>query len=201
MKIKPIIFIFSVVFLLNCNEKDNSKSGTKIFDTATGFSMTVPSSFPKLDSQTKEGKLKKGVKQLNKLHASELEFDLNTIEKASIFQYDEDNIFLLNTKDYSVAEQGNYNEAISELNKFAYQTQNLNFPNARLDSVTSREKIDGIEFIKYILTAKISENKTMHVVNYYHLFKDKDFTASIIFTDEELGKQVLRAFKAAKLKK
>jgi len=201
MKISTIVFIFSAVFLLNCKEK-SGKPGTKINDNTTGFSMTVPGSFPKLDSPAKEGQLKKGTRQLNKLHDSELEFDLNSIEKANIFQADENNLFLLNTKEYNIDTQGNYNEAISELNKFAYQTQQLNFPNAKLDSATLKEKIDGIEFTKYILNAKISDDKTMHVVNYYHLFKDnKDFIASVIFTDEELGKEVLQAFRASKFKK
>lgn len=40
------------------------------------------------------------------------------------------------------------------------------------------------------------------MVNYHRLFNNKiDFTAAVIFTDERLGKEMLKAFKAAKFKK
>lgn len=164
--------------------------------------MVVPSSFTKLDREEKEGQLNKGKKQLNKLHDSELEFDSNSIGTATIFQHDNNNLFIINTKNFDIKTQGNYNEAINDLNRFVYETQALNFPNATLDSVTLKEKIDGREFIKYVLNAKISDNRTMHVINYYCLFEnDKDFTASIIFDNEELGKEILSSFKAAKFNK
>jgi hypothetical protein len=201
MNLKFTFFIFSIFTLLNCTGKED-KQESKIIDKTTGFYMSVPISFPKLDSGEKEGELERGKKQLNKLHDSELDFDENSIETANIFQHDSNNLFIFNTKKYDVKTQGNYREGISDLNKLLYQTQTLNFPKAELDSITVKEKIDGFEFIKYILNAKISENRTLHVINYYYLFRDnKDFTASIIFDNEELGKEILYAFKAAKFKK
>jgi len=200
MKINSLILFFFSVLLINCNKVENTP-GTQIVDISTGFTMTVPSSFKKLNNETKKEQLQRGKNQLNKLHEKELQFD-SSLERAKMFQYDGDNLFLLNTKNYDISSQGNYDKAIKELNQFAYQTQSLNFPTARIDSLTSKETIDGVKFIKYIINAKISENKTMHLINYYHLFgNNADFTASIVFTDEELGKEILKAFKASKFKK
>ncbi len=144
MKAASIIFIFSTTFLLNCTEK---KPGTKIIDNTLGFNMTVPGTFPKLDNSAKEGELKKGTRQLKKLHDSELEFDLSSIESASVFRHDDNNLFLLNIKNYNINNQGNYHEAINELNRFAYQTQALNCPIAKLDSVTFIEGVGGVVFL------------------------------------------------------
>ncbi|MBK1895825.1 hypothetical protein [Chryseobacterium paridis] len=194
---KILILLFTLL-LISCSEKEK-KSDSKIVDKTIGFSMIVPGSFSKLDEESKKEQIQKGVKRLDKLHDSA--FALSDIKNTILFKSDDENLFVLNNQDYDVKTQGDYNEAIKGINDLSYQTQSMNFPNANIDSVTSKEMIDGVEFSKFILSTKISETKTMHMVKYNKLFKDKDFTASVVFTNDELGREVIKAFKDSKFKK
>lgn len=195
---KFIAFPLLSFFLLSCNG-NKKKEGLKIIDNSVGLTMVVPSSFSQLDNEKKNEQVQKGKKLIDKLHDSV--FVLSDIQKVNLFSHDDNNMFVLNVQDYDIETQGDYKSAIKEANRLVYETQLKNFPNSEADSVTSKETIDGIEFTKFILNAKVSEKTTMHVVNYNRLFKNKkDFTAAIIFTDEELGKDILKAFKASKFK-
>lgn len=188
-----------IILLTSCSEK-KEKPGIKVIDKSIGFSMVVPGSFSKLDKETKLKKVQKGKKLIDDLHDSV--FVLSDIEKVNIFSHDNNNMFVLNTQNYDSETQGEYKSAINNVNKLVYETQIKNYPTTQIDSATSTEIIDGVEFMKYTLNAKISNNATMHMVNYNHLFNNKkDFTASIIFTTETLGKEVLKSFKAARFKK
>lgn len=192
--------IICLIFLLtSCSEKIE-KQGLKVIDKSIGLSMIVPDSFSKLDEETKLEKVQKGKKVIEDLHDSV--FVLNDIQKANIFSHDDNNMFVLNTQNYDFETQGEYRSAINNINKLIYETQVKNYPETKIDSSTTIEIIDGIEFMKFTLNATISKNATMHMVNYNHLFDNKkDLTAAVIFTDEALGKAVLKSFKAAKFKK
>lgn len=200
MKTQFYILLFCAAFLLlSCEQKEN-KPGLKIIDNKVGLSMVVPSSFSKLDDQTKNEQMQKGKRAIDKLHDST--FVLSDIQNVNMFSHNDNNMFLLNIQNYDQDSQGDYKTAINNANKLLYQTQIKNSPDIESDSVTSKEVIDGIEFMKFTLNTKISENETMHMVNYHRLFNNKiDFTAAVIFTDERLGKKMLKAFKAAKFKK
>ena len=195
---KYILFIF-FCFVISCKETKKD-TGLKIVDNSIGLKMIVPSSFVQLDQKEKEEKVQKGKKFIDKLHDST--FILSDVQKVNLFRHDDKNMFVLNTQDYDFDTHGDYKSAIKDINKLIYETQFKNYPTSQIDSSTSKEMIDGLEFIKFILNAKIDNNLTMHVVNYNRLFKNnKDFTASVIFTNEELGKEILKAVTNAKFKK
>ncbi len=175
------------------------RSDVTIIDDQTGFRMALPESFSELDAKTKKEQFQAGKRKMDQLHDST--FVLSNVDKAHLYKHDDNNIFVLNIQNYNVENQGEYDEAIRDNRKFLFQTQQLNFPEARIDSSSSREMIDGVEFNKFILNTTISKDKTMHVINYNKLLKDKDFTASVIFSDEDRGKEILKAFKNAKFRK
>lgn len=186
-------------FIIGCKE-NSKKPGLKIVDPAVGLTMTVPGSFPRLDQETKKETFQKGKRAIDKLHDSV--FVLSDIQKVNLFSHDDNNMFILNTQDYDFKTQGDFRSAIHEVNKLVYETQIKNYPASKIDSASSKEIIDGVEFIKFVLNAKVNDDITMHMVNYSKLFKNnKDFTAAVVFTDEELGKEILKAFKAATFKK
>lgn len=194
-----ILITLSFLSVICC--KENKKApGLKVVDNSVGLTMIVPNSFVKLGQETKEEKFQKGKKVINQLHDSV--FVLSDIQKVNLFSHDDNNMFILNTQDYDFKTQGDFRSSVNEINKLVYETQIKNYPSADIDSSSSKETIDGVEFMKFVLNAKVTNDLTMHMVNYSKLFKNnKDFTAAVIFTDEDLGKEILKAFRAAEFKK
>lgn len=163
--------------------------------------MIIPDNFELISAKEKDRQLNIGKEKINDLYNSDI--DLTDIGDPQIFTSNKTNYFLLNVQKFDSIEDtnNNYLSLVNQTNSAVLETYKRGFPDAKIESNTSSENIDGISFIKYVLKVTVSKKTTMYVISYNHLFKDKDFIFSIIFTDVEKGEEVLRKFRKSKFKK
>lgn len=198
MKIfKLCTFLLVLVFLKSCAQE--KQESIKIVDQSTGFKIVLPPNFSRLSESEKSKKLNQGKDKIDVLFESDI--DLSGVGEAQLFKVDETNYFIFSVQDFDPKVDGDYLDAINETNSTVIDAYKKAFPDKEMTYRTVSENVDGVKFMKFILTMKLSERRTMNVINYNKLFGTKDFIASIIFTNMENGRKMEEAFKNAKFKK
>ena len=198
MKIfKLCTFLLFLVFLKSCAQE--KQESIKIVDKSTGFQIVLPPNFSRLSESEKSKKLNQGKDKIDELFESDI--DLSGVGEAQLFKVDETNYFIFSVQDFDPKVDGDYLDAINKTNSMVIDAYKKAYPDKEMTYKTISEKVDGVKFIKFILTMKLSERTTMNVINYNKLFGTKDFIASIIFTNMENGRKMEEAFRNAKFKK
>ncbi|KMQ59465.1 hypothetical protein ACM46_20455 [Chryseobacterium angstadtii] len=193
MNLKLSFLYLSLLLIISCNRKE-----IQIVDKAIGFSMNLPGGFQKLDQRETDQAINLGKEKFKKIYNADL--DISNL-KPNIFEKDRDNYFVLNIKDYNPQIEGDYSQAVYESNIQLYNTYRQNFTGAKIDTLTAHEKIDQIDFTKFSVSIDIPNKAKMQVVSYTSFIKNKDFTASVVYLDEEIGNEMINALKKAKFKK
>ena len=197
MNFKLICFYISfLLIVINCNGSESKE--IQIIDKALGFSMNLPEGFQKLDQEETNKAVNLGKKKLKKLY--DVDIDMSDM-KPNIFKKDEENYFILSIKDYNVEIDGDYKHAVAEYNIQLYTAYRKNFITAEIDTLTSYGKIDNVDFTKFSVSIDIPHKAKMEVVSYNTYIKNKDFSASIVYLDKDIGEEMVNAIKSAKFKK
>jgi len=75
-----------------------------------------------------------------------------------------------------------------------YQTFETQMPKAKLDSISSTQKISGLVFQRFDITVDFPNGMKMKSIGFSRLFNKKEFTMNITSVDEKIGKIMLNAF-------
>lgn len=194
MNLKTILLLFLTLIFINCNNKE-SNNEVQIVDHNTGFQMELPKGFQKMDNGEADKVLKVGKDNIDKIY--ETNIDISDVEP-TLFKKDKDHYFLFNIRNYDAQIDGDYNELTLEANKLLLSVYQQSFPNSKIDTSTSKEKIDKMVFEKYSLQIDFPESKRMNVITYSKLINKKDFTLAVIYSNDEVGQQVLNSIKQSK---
>lgn len=115
-----------------------------------------------------------------------------------IFKKDNYNYFIIHIKDYDPAVDGDYNDAVVNTNNVLYETYRQTFKNAKIDTVTSSEKIDGVTFDRYSIKIEIPPKTNMKILSYSTYKEGKDIAVSVAYSNDEIGEEILKALRSAK---
>ena len=157
--------------------------------------MNLPKGFQQLTEAETDKMLTLGKKQVDALHNSDIDIsDKDPI----IFKKDNNNYFMIHVKEYDPSIDGDYNEAVRNTKNELYETYRNTFKNARIDTVTTSEKIDTVLFDQYALTIRIPPKTKMHILSYAALKKGKDISVAVVYMDKKIGAQILQSLQSAK---
>ena len=98
-------------------------------------------------------------------------------------------------------ENGNYDESCRDINKILYGTFESQMPNTKLDSIASKEIINGLTFNKFKTTIYFPNKMVMEFLMYSRLFGKREFTVNIMTVDKAKQKVLLDAWTKSKFKK
>ena len=184
---KKRIFLSSIIgflILTSCNkeevrviEKDNFK-----------WTVTIPKNFKELSESEWDKVEDKGMDAFESVYGEEVENRATTLfaYKNGKFQTFESNYQI-----HDLEIDGDYSESNREVNKMTYETFVETMPNVTLDSISSKEMIDGLEFDRFEINIDFPNGIEMTTVGYSRLFNDKDFTINIVYTKESIGKELI----------
>ena len=79
-----------------------------------------------------------------------------------------------------------------------YQTFEAQIPGAKLDSISTIQKVSGLEFRRFDISIDFPNNMKMKTIGFSRLFGNKEFTMNITFVDEKIGKKMIDAFLSSK---
>ncbi|WP_257984629.1 hypothetical protein [Psychroflexus sp. MES1-P1E] len=185
-----ILCLFLLIGFQSCNSQTKSDPETLKIEEFN-WTIDIPENFEPINQKEWNKTLKKGI------DAIENTFDEKVDNQAvTIFTYKNGqfNNFEANWQPFDVEIDGEYLETYSEVNKILYQTFETQMPKAKLDSISSTQKISGLDFQRFDITIDFPNGMKMKSIGFSRLFDKKEFTMNISSVDEKIGKKMLDAF-------
>jgi len=180
-----LISIIGFLILISCNKKEEIRV---IENDDFKWTITIPKNFRELSESEWDKVEDKGMDAFENVYGEEVENRATTLfaYKSGKFQTFESNYQI-----HDLETDGNYSESNREVNKMTYETFEETMPNVTLDSISSKETIDGLEFDRFEINIDFPNGIEMTTVGYSRLFNDKDFTINIVYTKESVGKELI----------
>jgi hypothetical protein len=191
------IFFFSIVifFFNNCTPHAKERY---IYDKQFKWRITIPENFEEVTIDEALELQKQGIDSLGKTIGTKVE---NHAKNIFDFKSGELNHFLSNYQPFDTLEDGNYLELCKAIDGVVYETFKTQMPGTKIDSITSVEVIDGLEFQSFKLKLIYPNKMVMNFILYTRLFGKKQFSCNIIYADIEKGNLMFSAWKNSKFEK
>ncbi|WP_300570410.1 hypothetical protein [Flavobacterium sp.] len=193
-----IIILFGLFLILQgCNGQTKTKK-KEIFNKDFNWTITIPENFETVTPEQWMRLQNKGTDAIEKTYGEKIENNAKTI---FVFRNDQFNYFESNYQPFDSLKDGSYDESFKEVNKMLYGTFEAQMPEAKLDSISSKETINGLTFNKFKTTIYFPNKMVMDFLIYSRLFDKREFTVNIMTVDKEKQKILLDAWKNSKFEK
>jgi hypothetical protein len=128
---------------------------------------------------------------VEKTYGAKVENNAKTI---FVFKTDPYNYFESNYQAFDTATDGNYLENCRQVDDILYTTFKTQMPGVTIDSGTSTEIIDGLEFQTFTVTIDFPNKMVLHSRMYSRLFGKRELTVNIMTVDKEKFNLLLDAW-------
>jgi len=155
------------------------------------WTVNIPEDFEPMNQEEWNKTVKKGIDAIE--NTFELEID-NQAVTIFIYKNGQFNNFEANWQPFDIEIDGNYLETYSEVNDMIYQTFEIQIPDAKLDSISSIQKVNGLEFQRFDISIDFPNGIKMKIIGFSRLFGKKEFTMNMTSVDDEIGQKMLDAF-------
>ena len=185
--------ITCIIIFLGFNScKSQTESNPKIIHNKDfNWTITIPENFNSINENEWNKTQQKGKDAIEKTFGEEI---INQATTIFTFKNGQFNNFEANYQPYDIEIDGNYLETYNDVNEILYQTFETQIPQAKLDSISSTQKISGLEFQRFDVIVDFPNGMKMKTIGFSRLFDKKEFTVNITAVDERIGKQMLDAF-------
>tara|TARA_R110002073_G_scaffold89852_1_gene212382 strand:- start:7741 stop:8319 length:579 start_codon:yes stop_codon:yes gene_type:complete len=191
---RKLIFTLTLISFISCK---NQIKNRQFFIEEFNWTLVAPEGF-KYTSAKEVKKIRgRGMEILKDTYGDEVEdrtINLFFIENGKL------NKFEANFQPFDETVDGNYSEANKELNELMVNAFTVNLDDIKIDTISSKEKIDKLDFHLFKIKVTYPNNMVLHTYMFNRLFEKKDLTCTIIFIDEKLGLEMLNSFKKSKFK-
>lgn len=194
MKPFYLAVLITATFLYSCRAQ--STPGPKvIFNEQFNWRIQIPEGFETVPAEQWMKMQNKGAGAVEKTYDVTVENRAKTI---FAFRSDQFNYFESNYQPFDTAADGNYLESFRQVNNMLYGTFEAQMPQAKLDSASSQETIDGKLFQVYKITITIPGKIVIEFWMYSRLFGKREFTVNIMTVDKEKQRILLNAWRNSK---
>ena len=118
-----------------------------------------------------------------------------------MFKSDQLNYFESNYQPFDIAIDGNYLESCKDVNNILYETFKTQMPDIKIDSTSTIEKIDNLEFQTFKMKVEYPNKMVLNVLMFSRLFDKKEFSVNIMYVDNNKGQQMLESWRKSKFTK
>lgn len=155
------------------------------------WTITIPKSLSLVDKSEQEERINKGEEAIEKTTGEDI-----VNEAVTIFAYKNGQITNLEAlwQPFDEEVDGEYLETYSEVNNIIYQIFETQMPNAKLDSISSKQKVNDLEFYRFDMTIDFPDGIKIKVIRFSRLFDKKELAINIKYADEKIGENMLTAF-------
>lgn len=193
---KKILCTLFVLFTLATYGQE--KKDEKIFIKEFNWTMISPEGFERMSQEEIDHLRNRGIQVLENGTGEELVDEVTVlfwIKKGTL------NSLEANYQPFDEEVDGDYDETFDDVNEISVAAIKDQFPQIQIDTVTSIEKIDRLNFRKFYMKLTYPGGVVLHNHSYSYLFGDKEFTVSISYVDEKFGQQMLNAWLKSKFRK
>ncbi len=189
MRTSKTISLILWIGLISCNCQ--TESGPTLNIEEFNWTVTIPENFNSVKASDWNKIEKKGEVAIEKTIGEDI---INEAVTIFIYKNEQYNTFEANWQPFDAEIDGEYSETFSEVNKIIYRTFETQIPNAKLDSISSMQKVSGLDFHRFDIAIDFPNGIKMKTIGFSRLFGKKEFTMNITYVDEQIGKKMLDAF-------
>lgn len=190
-------FLFSLTFVVfGCGGQEQTHNCVYVKEFK--WTITIPKTFTKMTKEELEKNKMKGKEAIKKTTGEEI---VDQTVPVLAVKSDQMNLLEANYQVINKEEFDSYIDYRSILNAVLYDTYKNLFPNEDIDTSSTTEVVDGINFYVSKMKLKTSSGASLNVFVYSSLFGDKDLTINIVYSDESKGKLLLDAFRNSKFER
>lgn len=194
-KLKYFLVGVTIIFQ-SCNGQTTPKK--EIYNKDFNWTITIPENFENVSAEEWTKMQNKGADAIEKTYNEEV---VNRAKTIFVFKSDQLNYFESNYQPFDPAIDGDYLESCKNVNNMMYENFVTQMPDIKIDSSSTVEKIDNLEFQTFKMKIKYPNNMVMNVLMFNRLFDKKEFTVNIMYVDDNKGEQMLDSWKISKLVK
>ncbi|MBX2969032.1 MAG: hypothetical protein KF803_06655 [Cyclobacteriaceae bacterium] len=190
MRISILSTLFFLSFLPGCTGQAKTKPET-LYNEDFKWTITIPENFINVSPQEWAKMQDKGLDAVEKTFGEEV---VNQSKVIFVFKNADFNYLEANYQLFNVETDGDYLESCKAVNEILFETFKTQMPNAKIDSISSIEKISNLDFQTFKMKIYFPNGMTMHSIMYSRLFEDREFSVNIMYVDERQGKRMIEAW-------
>lgn len=196
MKKLIYLIVCLIVTLQSCNGQTTAKK--EIYNKDFNWKIRIPENFENVSAEDWTKMQNKGADAIEKTFEGEI---INQSKTIFVFKSDQLNYFESNYQPFDVSIDGNYLESCKNVNEVLIETFKSQMPNAKIDTITTVEKIDNLEFQVFKMKIEYPNKMILNLLMYSRLFGKKEFTVNIMYVDNKKGQLMTEAWKNSKFLK
>lgn len=182
-----------IIFFQSCNGQKAPKQ--EIHNQDFNWTITIPENFETVSSAEWQKMQNKGADAIEKTYEGEV---VNQAKTIFVFRSDQFNYFESNYQPFDPAVDGDFMETWRGVNGILYQTFQAQMPGTKIDTVTTVEKIDGLEFQTLTMKVEYANKMVFTLLMFSRLFDKREFTVNIMYVDKLNGERMLDSWRQSK---
>ncbi|MEP6676612.1 MAG: hypothetical protein ABJA78_15730 [Ferruginibacter sp.] len=190
--------ILSTLVLLFAGCKNSIKTKQYNFPPVE-WTIAVPEDFVPMNTSEIKAQNEKGLKVIEK--AMDTAIEINPTRTLISLQKDKLNNFSATITSFDPKTDGSWIDVNEGLKAIIYQTFTTQMPGVVVDTSSSVETIDGLEFQVFRSKLTYPNKMVMNSFLYSKLYKGYDFGISMAYVDEKAGKELKAILASSVFKK
>jgi hypothetical protein len=187
-------FLICLTFITQiCNGQTTPKK--EIYNKDFNWTITIPENFENVSEDEWAKMQNKGADAIEKTYDEKV---INQAKTIFVFKSDQLNYFESNYQPFDIATDGNYLESWKNVNNMLYETFKIQMPDIKIDSATTTERIDNLEFQTFKMRVEYPNKIILNILMFCRLFGKKEFSVNIMYVDNNKGQQILDAWRKSK---
>ena len=185
------ISIIGFLFLISCQKEKEITIENDDFK----WTINIPKNFKEVSEKNWNKVKSGGIESFEKVSEQKVEKD--DIEN-TLFAYKNRQFHTLESNYKIIDTTENYIKSNKELNTVTYESLKKAMSNTELDSLSSKQLINGMEFDTFEINFDYPNGERLTTKSFRRLFGNKRFTINIIYKDEGIGKELINSIANSK---
>ncbi len=194
MKTSILNFLLILLLLSSCSGQTKTEPRT-LYNEDFKWTITIPENFISVSPKEWAKMQNKGLDAVEDTYGMEV---INHAKIIFVFKNADFNYLESNYQPFDVQVDGDYLESCKGVNDILFETFKTQMPNAKIDSISSIEMINNLDFQTFKMKIVFPNGLIMHSMMYSRLFGKKEFAVNIMYIDEKQGKRMIDAWTKSK---
>lgn len=190
---KNLLIAGLILFFQSCTGQKAPKQ--EIHNNDFNWTITIPENFESVSSADWEKMQNKGADAIEKTYEGEV---VRQAKNIFIFRSDQLNYFESNYQPFDPDVDGDYLQSCKTVKEVLYETFMTQMPGVKIDTVTTVEKIDNLEFQALTMKVEYPNKMVLNFLMFSRLFDKREFTVNIMYVDKLKGQKMIDSWRQSK---
>lgn len=190
MHLRKLLLLLVFTLLTSCNGKLKSEPRVIVNDEFN-WTITIPAGFEEVKASEWDDLQQTGEEAIEKTIDGNI---TNFGETIFVFRKGLHNVMEANHQPFDPNVDGPYEESHQVVQDIMYETFQQQIPDAIIDSSSTKTTISDHLFHTSIMKVTYPNGNVLNTISFSRLFHDRDFTINLMYLDEEIGKQMIKAW-------